>query len=116
MTTHASWIALFQQAAAPLLHASASYIRDCKRKDHSESDLLTQKYPAGVKRQRLNPDVVGKVFSFIVSSCPTPSGSSSLNFKQYVKDDDLYAAYKETCRGQHKKDKAHAEIVFSALQ
>ncbi len=87
-------------AAAALLHSSASYIRDCKRKDPSSSDLLTQKYSSGVKRQRLSDDTLGRVFSFIVSACPTPSGSKSLTFKQFVNDDELYAAYKETSTGQ----------------
>ncbi len=87
-------------AAAPLLHASPSYIRDCKRKDVSNSDLLQQKYPTGVKRRRLSDDTLGRVFSFLVGACPTPSGSRHLNFKQYVKDDDLYAAYQEFCKGQ----------------
>ncbi len=87
-------------AAAPLLHASPSYIRDCKRKEYSGSDLLQQKYPAGVKRQRLSDDTLGRVFTFLVGACPTPSGSKRLTFKQYVKDDDLYEAYKQTCKGE----------------
>jgi len=91
-------------AAAPLLHASASYIRDCKRKDYSNSDLLTRKYPSGVKRQRLSEDTLGRVFSFIVGACPTPSGSRTLTFKQFVNDDELYAAYKETSKGQLKSN------------
>ena len=86
--------------AAPLLHASPSYIRDCKRKEHSSSDLLTQKYSSGVKRTRLSDDTLGRVFSFIIGACPTPSGSKHVTFKQYVKDDDLYEAYKQSCKGE----------------
>jgi hypothetical protein len=87
-------------AAASLLHASPSYIRDCKRKDYSGSDLLQQKYPAGVKRQRLSDDTLGRVFTFLVGACPTPSGSKHVTFKQYVKDDDLYEAYQQSCTGE----------------
>ena len=87
-------------AAAPLLHASPSYIRDCKRKDVSGSDLLHSKYAAGVKRRRLSDDTLGQVFSFLVGACPTPSGSRHVTFRQYVRDDDLYEAYKQSCKGQ----------------
>jgi len=90
-------------SAAPLLHASASYIRDCKRKGCSDSDLLQQKYAAGVKRRRLSDDTLGQVFSFLVGACPTPSGRH-LNFKQYVRSDDLYEAYKQSCKGQSYND------------
>lgn len=83
-------------AAAPLLHASASYIRECKRKDYSGSDLLQDKYARDVKRQKLPEATLASVFSFLTAACPTPSGSRSLTFKQYVKDDILYTAYKDT--------------------
>ena len=44
--------------AATLLHAASSTIRNAKRKDYSDSDLLQQKYPTGVKRQKLAPERV----------------------------------------------------------
>lgn len=83
-------------AAAPLLHTSASYIRECKRKDFSDSDLLQDKYARDVKRQKLPEATVAQVFNFLAAACPTPSGSRSLTFKQYVNDDPLYQAYTAT--------------------
>ena len=82
--------------AAPLLHTSASYIRECKRKNFSESDLLQDKYARGVKRQKLSDGTVAQIFNFIVAACPTPSGSCTLTFKQYVNDGPLYQAYVAT--------------------
>src|SRR5680860_99571 len=81
--------------AAPLLHASPSYIRDCKRKDYSQSDLLTQKYQPGTKRQRLSDDTLHAVVDSIVAGCPPHSGSRSLTFTQHIGDDALYQQYKD---------------------
>src|SRR5680860_508811 len=81
-------------AAAPLLHASPSYIRDCKRKDYSQSDLLTQKYQPGTKRQRLSDDTLHAVVDSIVAACPPHRRSRSLTFTQHIGDDALYQQYK----------------------
>jgi len=83
-------------AAAPLLRASASYIRDCKRKDYAHSDLLTQKYAPGTKRQRLSHDTLSAVFDFLIHACPTHSGSKTISFTQFINDDQLYKEYKDS--------------------
>jgi hypothetical protein len=87
-------------AAAPLLGASASYIRDCQRKDYSNADLYTQKYSAGVNRNRLPEATVAGVFSFLVTWCPTPSGSDTLRFKQHISDQQLYQLYVDTQKSE----------------
>lgn len=88
-------------AAAGLLHASASYIRDCRRQDHSSSDLLTEKYQRGTKRQRLAPDRLDAVFDFLISACSPVSGTAG-PFKQFIKDETLYQQYLDSRPvGQH---------------
>jgi hypothetical protein len=79
-------------AAAGLLHSSASYIRDCKRQDPSSSDLLTQRYQPNTKRQRLAPDQLDAVFSFLASTCSPVSGTAG-PFRQFIKDEELYQQY-----------------------
>lgn len=79
--------------AAPLLHASASYIRSAKRKDHSSSDLLQAKYPSGVKRHRLADERVEQLCDFVATACPTKSGESSVTYHQFVTDTALYTSY-----------------------
>jgi len=79
--------------AASLLHASPSHVRNMKRTDHSCSDLLQSKYPAGVKRQRLVPDRVDQLCDFVAAACPTKSGERSESYHQYTTDASLYSAY-----------------------
>jgi hypothetical protein len=79
--------------AATLLHASSSYIRNCKRKDYSGSELLQQKYASGVKRQKVQPSRLQQLFDFIEASCPTKSGERSVTYHQYTTDDSLSSAY-----------------------
>src|SRR5680860_20640 len=38
--------------AATLLHAAPSTVRNAKRKDYSDADLVQQRYASGVKRRR----------------------------------------------------------------
>lgn len=83
--------------AANLLHCSASYVRQCKRKDYSDSDLLTDKYARDVKRQKTDPGVLQQLCDFLAASCPTKSGDRSITFHQYVNDDALYQAYATAC-------------------
>ena len=79
--------------AATLLHAASSTIRNAKRKDYSDSDLLQQKYAAGVKRQKLSDERVEQLCDFVASACPTKSGEKSVTYHQYTTDDSLYSAY-----------------------
>lgn len=80
--------------AAPLLHAAPSTIRNAKRKDYSIADLVLQKYPTGVKRQKLPPQRVEQLHDFIDVACPTKSGDKSETHHQYITDDLLYDAYR----------------------
>ena len=84
---------LTSKQAANLFGSSSSHIRNAKRKARGSDDLLTEKYPHGVKRKKLSDDTVRAVFDFIVAACPTKSGERSLTFHQYVTDDALYQAY-----------------------
>ena len=79
--------------AAHLLHCSPSYVRQCKRKNYSDADLLQDKYARDVKRQRTDPAVLTELCEFLAASCPTKSGDRSTTFHQYVSDDALYQAY-----------------------
>jgi len=79
--------------AATLLHAASSTIRNAKRKDYSDSDLLQQKYPEGVKRQKLAPEREEQLCDFIAAACPTKSGDKCATLHQYTTDDSLYSAY-----------------------
>ena len=81
-------------AAAGLLHSSASYIRDCKRQDPSSSDLLTEQYQRNTKRQRLVPDQLDAVFSFLASACSPVSGTAG-PFRQFITDEDRKAVTEE---------------------
>jgi hypothetical protein len=78
---------------ASLFGSSNSYIRQLRRKDLSNSDLLSEKYERGVKRQKTAPQVQTEACNFIASSCPTKSGERSVSFHQYVTDDALYQSY-----------------------
>jgi hypothetical protein len=82
--------------AASLLHCSASYVRQAKRKDWSDSDLLQDKYARDVKRQKTDPAVLTELCDFLAASCPTKSGERSITYRQYVSDDALYQAYSTT--------------------
>ena len=85
--------------AAKLLHTTPSYVRvvnsvaGAKRKTLGSSDLLTQTYPTGVKRQRLEPQRVEQLCDFVAAACPTKSGERSVTYHQYITDDSLYSAY-----------------------
>jgi hypothetical protein len=83
--------------AAALFHTSASYVRQCKRKDYSDSDLLQDRYARDVKRQKTQPAVLTELCEFLAASCPTNSGDRSVTYHQYVSDDALYQAYSTTC-------------------
>jgi hypothetical protein len=68
-------------------------VRQCKRKDYSESDLLQDKYARDVKRQKTQPSVVQELLEYLSLACPVKSGSRHLTFKQYITDDALYQGY-----------------------
>ncbi len=88
--------------AAPLLHSTPSYIRVVKsvagekRKSLSSSDLVTQSYPTGIKRQKLKPQRVEQLCDFVAATCPTKSGEKSVTYHQYTTDDSLYSAYRQS--------------------
>jgi hypothetical protein len=88
---HALSDELPSSAAAPLLHASPSYIRDCKRKNYDSSDLFTQKYQPGTHRARLSADIYAAVFNFLAEACAPLTSHGA--YKQFVKDDDLFQEY-----------------------
>jgi hypothetical protein len=79
--------------AAPLLHAAASTIRNAKRKDHSNSDLMQQSYPSDVKRQKLSAERINDLYDFVAAACPTKSGDKHNTHHQHTTDDSLYSAY-----------------------
>ena len=79
--------------AAVAFTSSASYIRDCKRKNMDASDLVNQKYSDDTKRQRLSDDRVNHLMNFITDNCPPKSGSATLMYRQYVGDQELYDRY-----------------------
>ena len=79
--------------AATLLHAAPSTIRNAKRKDYSLADLLQQKYPTDVKRQKMAPQRLEDLCDFVAAACPTKSGEKSVTYHQYITDDLLYSAY-----------------------
>lgn len=81
--------------AAPLLHTSASYVRECKRKDVSQSALLQDKYARGVKRAKLHESRLGELMEFLVGACPVKSGSRSETMRQFVTDEALYEGYRQ---------------------
>jgi hypothetical protein len=87
--------------AAQLFPVSPSYVRTCKRKDHSESDFFTEKYAKGAKHPRLQVDQIWQVFNFILGACPPKSGCPYLRFKQYVNDDELYDWYRKSLPAGH---------------
>jgi hypothetical protein len=82
--------------AATLLHAASSTIRNAKRKDYSNSDLMQQKYATGVKRQKLADERVEQLCDFVAAACPTKSGERSVTYHQYTTDDSLYSAYRQS--------------------
>ena len=82
--------------AVTLLHAASSTIRNAKRKDYSNSDLMQQKYATGVKRQKLSDDRVEQLCDFVAAACPTKSGEKSVTYHQYTTDDSLYSAYRQS--------------------
>jgi len=88
---HALSDGLPSSAVAPLLHASPSYIRDCKRKNYDSSDLFTQKYQPGTHRARLSADIYAAVFNFLAEACAPITSHGA--YKQFVKDDDLFQEY-----------------------
>ena len=82
--------------AAKILHTTASYVRQCKRKSYDDSDLVQEKYPHGMKRQKLHEGRVVEVIDFLQGACPTKSGSRHVTYYQYTTDDALYQAYRTT--------------------
>src|SRR5680860_440919 len=80
--------------AAALLHAAPSTVRNAKRKDYRDSDLLQQRYASGVKRQRLAPQRTEQLCDFVAATCPTKSGERSVSYHQYTTDASLYSAYR----------------------
>ena len=82
--------------AATAIKQSASYIRQCKRKNQDESDLMTGKYSQGVKRQKLGDSSINNIFNFIKDNCPVKSGSNQIRYRQYMNDEDLYKLYSQT--------------------
>lgn len=94
---------LDSHSAATILHCSDSYVRQCKRKDYSDADLLQDKYARNVKRQRTDPGALDELCNFFVITCPTKSGERSGTMHQYITDDALYQAYATT---------AHAPLSF----
>ena len=78
--------------AAKLLHAAPSTVRNAKRKDEN-SDLTQQTYPAGVKRQRMDPKRKADLCEFLIEACPTKSGDKAETHHQYITDQVLYNAY-----------------------
>lgn len=67
-----------------------------KRKDHSDSDVLQQKYATGVKRQKIPDERVDQLCDFVTAACPTKSGEKSATLHQYTTDDSLYSAYRQS--------------------
>lgn len=80
--------------APHILATTPSYVRQCKRKSFDDSDLVQEKYPHGVKRQRLHEGRVVEVIDFLQGACPTKSGSRHVTYYQYTTDDALYQAYR----------------------
>ncbi len=76
--------------ASSLLHSSASYIRNAKKRD---TDLIQAKYSAGVKRQKTAPERQEQLCEFIATACPTKSGERSVTHHQHTTDSSLYTAY-----------------------
>ncbi len=84
--------------AATAIKQSASYIRQCKRKNQDDSELLTQRYSHGVKRQKLNDDSRNGILNFIKDNCPVKSGWKYIQYRQYMNDQDLYQLYSQTVK------------------
>ena len=82
--------------ASTVIKQSASYIRECKRKNVDESELLTEKYSNGAKRQKLGDSSINNIFNFIKDNCPVKSGSNQIRYRQYMNDEDLYKLYSQT--------------------
>jgi len=91
---------LSSTVAATTFDTSSSYIRECKRKNHSDSDLLVETYSSDVKRQKLPAEVILQLHNFIKENCPTKSGAPRVQYRQYVNDRELYANYLQS----HKAD------------
>jgi hypothetical protein len=79
--------------AAKYLNCSPSYVRQCKRKQFDNSDLVQDKYARDVKRQKLAPPLQHAVLEYLASACPTESGERSVTLHQFVSDDALYKGY-----------------------
>src|SRR6185312_14636665 len=73
-------------------------IRQCKRKNQDDSELFTQHYSVGIKRQKLNEDSKNHIINFIKENCPTKSGSPKVKYRQYINDQDLYSLYSQTIK------------------
>ena len=82
--------------AAKLLHTTASYVRQCKRKSYDDADLLQEKYSHHVKRPKLHEGRVTEVMEYLTTACPTKSGSRHVTYYQYIGDDALYEGYRQT--------------------
>jgi hypothetical protein len=79
--------------ASEYLISSASYIRQCKRKNPDESDLLRDKYAHDVKRQKWPAEAILHLINYLKDNCPTKSGSPRVELRQYVNDAQLYQGY-----------------------
>ena len=64
----------------------------------SDSDLLAEKYSNDVKRRKLSDATINHTMNFILDNCPTKSGSSIIQPRQYLNDADLYNNYLSTNR------------------
>ena len=67
--------------ASEYLGSSASYVRECKRKTHDDSDLLTEKYSSRVKRQKLPAEAVLHLINYIKDNCPAKSGAPRVEYR-----------------------------------
>src|SRR6185312_4367761 len=56
---------LTSTAASSTFGSSSSYIRDCKRKNPVDSDLLIAKYSSDVKRMKLPAEVIQHLFNYL---------------------------------------------------
>ena len=85
--------------AAATFHSSASYVRECKRKNCDDSDLLVEKYSRDVSRQKLPVEVLLRVINYIKENCPTKSGAPRVEYRQYVNDAELFSGYLSSPKG-----------------
>jgi hypothetical protein len=97
--------------ASEYFNISSSYIRECKRKNQEQSDLLIQKYSSGVKRQKLSDETINHIMNYLIDNCPTKSGSSRIEYRQYINDYELYDNYLKT-----KKDNMYMVSISTFIR